>query len=224
MSSDGNRGQSTTAVRQALNVAKLANWIVKTSPLPRILEFHPVAALLSDASSLAERLEVRQFGFGQSNPTYLLKIGDFSAVLRKKPNKVAHASAHALHREYRVLQALQQQNRLHPSQTVPVPRLYAYCKDPDVLGAEFYLMEFVKGRIFTDASIPGLAPVERKEAFANAVSTLANIHCVDIVEVGLESFGKQGNYVQRQLGRLMSVSQKQSQLGAPAPEIEDLAK
>jgi aminoglycoside phosphotransferase (APT) family kinase protein len=55
------------------------------------------------------------------------------------------------------------------------------------------------------------------------VSTLANIHSVNITDVGLETFGKSGDYVQRQIPRLLSVSRKQSQLGAPAPEIEHLA-
>jgi aminoglycoside phosphotransferase (APT) family kinase protein len=222
---DGDRGQSTTVVRQPLNMLKLVHWLVEEPDLKASLEFHPVVAFLSDVSTLIHKIEIRQFGFGQSNPTYLLRIkeAEFSAVLRRKPDKVAHASAHALHREFRVLKALQVHNRRNPHIQVPVPTPYAYCNNKEVVGAEFYLMEYVSGRIFTDASIPGLSPTERREAFSNVVTTLANLHSANITDVGLESFGKRGNFVQRQIPRLLSVSQKQSQLGAPAPEIEHLA-
>ena len=69
-------------------------------------------------------MEIRQFGFGQSNPTYLITIGgkeeaskngkkqQFSTVLRRKPSSIAHPSAHALHREYQVLKALCRHNKL----------------------------------------------------------------------------------------------------------------
>lgn len=224
-SKDGGRGQSTTEVRQPLDTQKLVKWLVE-DPVKKALEFHPVSSFLSDASTLIHKVEIRQFGFGQSNPTYLLKIKDaeFSAVLRKKPNKIAHASAHALHREFRVLKALRLHNQRNPHIRVPVPNPYVYCKDKDVIGAEFYLMEYVSGRIFTDASMPELTPEERRLAFSDVITTLANLHRVDIADVGLESFGKRSNYVERQLQRLLVVSKKQSQLGAPAPEIEDLAE
>jgi aminoglycoside phosphotransferase (APT) family kinase protein len=208
---------------------KLTQWMMRDHDLKSTMAFHPVGALLSDdaAESLIDKIEIRQFGFGQSNPTYLIRIPEagFSAVLRKKPDKVAHASAHALHREFRVLKALQLHNKRNPTITVPAPTPYTYCKDKDVIGAEFYLMEYVSGRIFTDASFPGLSPSERREAYSNVVTTLANIHCVNVAEVGLETFGKRGNYTQRQIQRLLSVSQRQSELsGTPAPEIENLAK
>jgi aminoglycoside phosphotransferase (APT) family kinase protein len=220
---DGGQGQATTAVRQPLDLLKLAQWMVHESVMKSLLP----TDLLTDASSLQEKIEIRQFGFGQSNPTYLLRISEanFAAVLRKKPNKVVHASAHALHREFRVLKALSRHNILHPNTQVPVPRAYAYCKSEQVLGAEFYLMEYVEGRIFTDASMPGLMREERQQAFSAAVATLSNLHSVNVAEVDLESYGKKDNYTQRQIRRLVSVSQKQCQMArTQAPEIEDLAE
>lgn len=215
------QGQSTTVVRQALDVPKLAQWIIDS----QILNVHLPNRIIRDAATLKDKISIRQFGFGQSNPTYLVKIADFAAVLRKKPDKIAHASAHALHREYRVLEALAQHNKLHPHSTVPVPKVYAYCKSKGVLGAEFYLMEYVDGRIFTDASMPGLSGKERKQAFKSVIETLSKLHRVDVTEVDLESFGKRGNYTQRQLRRLVGVSKRQSELsGKPKSEIEDLAE
>eukprot|EP00980_Cylindrotheca_fusiformis_P009728 scaffold2149_cov187-Cylindrotheca_fusiformis.AAC.6 len=220
---DGSQGQATTAVRLPIDLRKLSDWMVHESEMISLLP----SELLAD-SCFHEKLEILQFGFGQSNPTYLVRIRDanFAAVLRRKPNKIAHASAHALHREYRVLKALHTHNQLHPNAQVPVPRVYAYCKSEHVLGAEFYLMEYVEGRIFTDASMPGISREERQQAFSAAVKTLANLHRVDVPEVGLETFGKAGEdtYTQRQIRRLVSVSQQQSRLSrTKAPEIEDIA-
>jgi aminoglycoside phosphotransferase (APT) family kinase protein len=215
----GAQGQQTTKVRQALNVVNLAQWMVQEPELKTKLPEH-------DASSLARLLQVRQFGFGQSNPTYLIRVkeGNFVAVLRKKPVSIAHASAHALHREFRVLNALIKHNQSNPQTRIPVPIPYAYCKDKEVLGAEFYLMEFVSGRIFTDPSLPGLSSTERRAAYQNVVSNLSNLHSVDYVNVGLADFGNTGRYVQRQIQRLTAVSRKQSEIAeTPIPEIEEIA-
>jgi aminoglycoside phosphotransferase (APT) family kinase protein len=214
----GGQGQATTKVRQPLDLQRLAQWMAHEPEIKALIPVH----LLNPSN-----LNIRQFGFGQSNPTYLLRIkeANFAAVLRKKPDKVAHASAHALHREFRVLKALSKHNQLHPNTQVPVPQLYAYCTCKHIVGAEFYLMEYVGGRIFTDASMPGLSRKDRRKALSNAVSTLANLHRVNIEEVGLEKFGKKGNYTQRQIRRLLGVCKKQSQLsGSSAPEIENLAQ
>ncbi|OEU20587.1 APH-domain-containing protein [Fragilariopsis cylindrus CCMP1102] len=201
-------------------------------------------SLFSDEEILLNLEIVGKFSFGQSNPTYLIRIrssssiiekidGDdvkeFNAVLRKKPTSIAHPSAHALHREFQVLTALQkhnehQNNNQQKQKQVPVPYPYAYCYDTTVLGSEFYIMEFVKGRIFTDSSMPGMTKNDRKLAFEDVMSVMANLHNVDIEDVGLNTFGKGGKYVQRQLNRLMSISRKQSELyNTPAPEIENLA-
>jgi aminoglycoside phosphotransferase (APT) family kinase protein len=217
------------------------------------------------ASKLAKRLQVRQFGFGQSNPTYLLSIrldhdtaggdgdgdGDhrygsqvksgqetpipvqqsvLSLVLRKKPAKVAHASAHALHREFRVLRALQQHNRHYQpphsdndntngnntsnNKQVPVPAVYSYCRDPTVLGAEFYVMEYVQGRIFTDPSLPGMTVAHRQAAYQDVLVVLANLHSVDYRAIGLGNYGRSSAYVQRQLQRLLAVSERQAELSS----------
>ena len=222
-------GQATTKIRQAIDKLSLARWMVRNEDMKALLTFNPVFSSFSNESILCEALEIRQFGFGQSNPTYLLHIGNdegrFSAVLRRKPSSVAHPSAHALHREFAVLKALQRHNRLNPRHQVPVPRPYAYCKDKSVVGAEFYLMEFISGRIYTDSSMPGMSKADRKLAYEDVLSVMANLHNVDIDRVGLGNYGKGGKYVQRQLDRLKAVSRKQAELSkTPAPEIQHLAR
>ena len=63
-------------------------------------------------------LTVKALTGGQSNPTFLLSSGSQRYVLRKKPPGPLLPSAHAVDREFRVMQALQHSD-------VPVPKLFA---------------------------------------------------------------------------------------------------
>ena len=131
---------------------------------------------------------------GQSNPTFIVDDGTRRFVLRKKPAGQLLASAHAIDREYRVMQALQ-------DSAVPVPRMLGYCDDPSLLGTPFYLMEFLEGRVLMDQSLPGMTPEERFAVYADLNRVIANLHAVDFAAVGLQSFGKTGNYFERQIER-----------------------
>ncbi|XP_032085673.1 acyl-CoA dehydrogenase family member 10 isoform X2 [Thamnophis elegans] len=137
-------------------------------------------------------LELRQFSHGQSNPTYYVRFGDHRLVLRKKPPGKLLPSAHAVEREYRVLKALRDTG-------IPVPKVLALCEDSSVIGTPFYLMEYSPGRIFKDPSLPELEPHQRKEVYRAMNGVLCQIHSVGIKAVGLEDYGKHGNYVQRQI-------------------------
>ena len=140
------------------------------------------------------RLRVQQFRGGQSNPSYLLSAGDRRYVLRRKPPGTLLPSAHAVDREYRIISALQDSG-------VPVPRTYALSDDPSVVGTAFYVMEYVDGRIFWDAPLPGVAPGERAAIYEAAIETLARLHGVDYESAGLGGFGNPGNYFARQVSR-----------------------
>ena len=140
------------------------------------------------------RLTVQQFRGGQSNPSYLLSAGDRHYVLRRKPPGTLLPSAHAVDREYRIISALQDSG-------VPVPRTYALSDDPSVVGTAFYVMEYVEGRIFWDAPLPGVAPGERAAIYEAAIETLARLHGVDYESAGLGGFGNPGNYFARQVSR-----------------------
>lgn len=203
-------GQRTTPVREPIDTDALLCWLRGRK------EIQPPPTSVT----------IRQFGFGQSNPTYLLKLicsqgNSRSLVLRKKPRRVAHASAHSLDREFRVLQALQIHNESHPEHVIPVPKVYVYGKDPKI--GEFYIMEYVEGRVFTDPTLPGFNASERQRAYRDVLRVLANLHSLDYRAIGLTSFGKQDNFVLRQLQRLVAVSKAQSKL-VPAPDILALAE
>lgn len=143
-------------------------------------------------------LEIRQFAGGQSNPTFMLEapsaVPPASYVLRKKPPGDLLPSAHAIEREFRVMSAL-------AAQGLPVPRPLILCEDPAVIGTPFYVMKYVEGRVFRDLSLPGIEPAERNALFDAMNATLAQLHRVDYRAVGLEDYGKPGNYFARQIAR-----------------------
>ena len=139
-------------------------------------------------------LDVEVLSGGQSNPTYIIKSGDSQLVLRRKPFGPILASAHATDREYRVMNALGQTN-------VPVPKMHLYVQDADVIGAEFYLMEYVQGRVFVDQTLPTLTSQERSQIYQEMNRIISNLHQVDYQAIGLSDYGKSGNYFARQIGR-----------------------
>ena len=139
-------------------------------------------------------LAIEQFKGGQSNPTFLIAAGSQRYVLRKRPPGKLLPSAHAVDREHRVMTAL-------AGTDVPVPRTYGLCEDPAVLGAAFFVMEHVPGRILWDPSLPGMEPVERAAVFDEMNRVIAALHQVDPAAVGLGDYGRPGNYLARQIDR-----------------------
>jgi len=158
-------------------------------------------------------LEVAQFQRGASNPTFLLTAGGRRYVMRKKPPGQLLASAHQVDREYRVMKAL-------GSVGFPVPVMRALCEDDSVVGTPFYVMDFLEGRIFRDARLPGLEPAERRAIYDNLNETLARLHGVDYQAVGLGDYGRPGNYFERQIGRW--TKQYRGAETEPIPEMERL--
>ncbi len=144
-------------------------------------------------------LRVLQFEGGQSNPTFHLTDGnERQYVLRKKPPGKLLPSAHQVDREYRVIKALSDHT------DVPVPKPYALCQDDAVIGTTFYVMQFLPGRIFADPKMPGVSPADRGKIFDSLNDVLARIHNVDYRAVGLGDYGREGQYVQRQIARWSS--------------------
>ena len=160
-------------------------------------------------------LQVEMFKGGQSNPTYKLVTPTTQYVMRAKPGPVAKLlpSAHAIEREFRVMQAL------HGTE-VPVARMHALCEDESVIGRAFYVMEFVQGRVLWDQELPGMTPAERRDIYLELNRVLAALHSVRYQERGLESYGKPGNYFERQIGRWSK--QYQASITQPIPEMDQL--
>jgi aminoglycoside phosphotransferase (APT) family kinase protein len=168
----------TIPVREAhaFDVARLEQYLAGTVP---------------DA---AGGIRVQQFKGGQSNPTYLLETQSGQYVLRRKPPGPLLPSAHAVDREFRIISALQ-------GSVVPVPKPICFCADESIVGTPFYLMEYVGGRIFWSADLPGLTPAERHEIYREMNRVIAAIHSIDPERVGLRDFGRPERYVERQIDR-----------------------
>jgi aminoglycoside phosphotransferase (APT) family kinase protein len=147
-----------------------------------------------ETKDFAGPLNVEQFKGGQSNPTFLVRAGGRRYVLRRKPPGALLPSAHAVEREYRVMSAL-------AATDVPVARTYALCEDASVLGSAFYIMEHVEGRIFWDPALPQLPPHERAPMYDEMNRVIAALHSVDQGALGLDDYGKAGNYLERQVAR-----------------------
>jgi aminoglycoside phosphotransferase (APT) family kinase protein len=153
------------------------------------------AYLQSKIAGYSGPLQVRQFKGGQSNPTYALITRQRNYVLRRKPPGKLLKSAHAVDREYRVL------NALGSIRTTPVATTYALCLDEAVIGTAFYVMQHLSGRSFWDASLPEVKTEERRAHFDGMASALASVHSVDYRAIGLQDFGKPEGYLERQIGR-----------------------
>jgi aminoglycoside phosphotransferase (APT) family kinase protein len=152
------------------------------------------AWMAANVAGYAGPLTVRQFKGGQSNPTYQLSTPSKKYVMRRKPPGKLLPSAHAVDREYKVITALGPTG-------FPVPRTYGLCQDDDVIGTWFYVMDMVEGRILWDQTLPQYEPPERHAIHMASLKTLADLHNTDYKAIGLEDFGRQGNYMSRQIDR-----------------------
>ncbi|MEL6978099.1 MAG: phosphotransferase [Pseudomonadota bacterium] len=135
-----------------------------------------------------------KFAGGQSNPTFKLTADSGAYVLRRQPPGELLKSAHAVDREYRVIAALRETD-------VPVPLAHHLCQDRAVIGSMFYVMSFEEGRIFWTASLPELTAPERGALYDDMNRVLAALHSLEPAAIGLEDYGKAGDYFLRQISR-----------------------
>lgn len=139
-------------------------------------------------------LKIMQFDGGQSNPTFKLEAASGFYILRKQPPGELLPSAHQVDREYRIMKALWDTD-------VPVPKMYALCEDLNVIGVKFYVMALVEGRIYNEILLPGCSSEDRREMYLDMMRVMAAMHAVDYLAVGLETYGRPGNYYERQISR-----------------------
>jgi len=170
---------------------------VEVPPAHRLDEAALDAFLAQHLPEYGGGLRVTQFPNGFSNPTYALDAVDREHrarqyVLRRRPVGATLPSAHRVDREFRVLRALQQSD-------VPVPRARVLCEDTGVLGSMFFVMDRVSGRLFSDPTLPGCTPAERRAIYEDMADVLSRLHAVDYAALGLADYGKPGDYLRRQV-------------------------
>ena len=176
--------------------------VVATAEEAERQELPPLIILENLEWYLAERLpaderevELERIGEGHSNITYLVTRGDHRCVLRRPPRPPLPPSAHDVLREWRLLDAVKDAE-------VRTPRTLLACDDESVIGAPFYVMEYVEGSVITSDIPKGLdTPEERRRLGLDLVAALAEVHAVDWRACGLEGYGKPTGYLERQLRR-----------------------
>jgi len=146
--------------------------------------------LASKIAGFGRITSVERFKAGQSNPTYLIDTSEGRFVMRAKPPGKLLKGAHAVDREFRVLSAL-------ANTDVPVPAVFHLSEDDSPIGTQFYVMDFVEGRILWDPALPDAD--DRAGIYDAMNQTLVALHKVDPEAVGLSDFGRPGNYFARQL-------------------------
>ncbi|AWB57698.1 phosphotransferase family protein [Colwellia sp. Arc7-D] len=167
------------------------------------------ATVTFDVEKLTQYLESHVTGFkgpmtlskfsgGQSNPTFKVTAQSGTYVLRSQPAGKLLKSAHAVDREYEVLDALKETD-------VAVAKVYHLCRDTSIIGSMFYLMEFCDGIVYWSASLAEITSNTVRSQMYDAMNkSLVALHSVDINAVGLQDYGKAGNYFERQFGRWTS--------------------
>ncbi|WP_405460761.1 phosphotransferase family protein [Streptomyces sp. NBC_00101] len=140
-------------------------------------------------------LEARLIEGGRSNLTYTVTDSVRTWVVRRPPLGHVLATAHDMKREHRVISGL------HPT-AVPVPEPVLLCEDASVIGAPFYVMEYVEGTPFRTADqLAPLGEERTRQVVLGLVDTLVDLHAVDPSAVGLGDFGRPEGFLDRQLRR-----------------------
>jgi aminoglycoside phosphotransferase (APT) family kinase protein len=132
---------------------------------------------------------------GRSNLTYAVTDGASRWVVRRPPLGHVLATAHDMTREHRVISAL------HDT-PVPVPGTVLLCEDDAVIGAPFYVMEYVDGIPYRFADeLAAIGPDRTRDVVFGLVDALVALHAVEPERVGLADFGRPEGFLERQLRR-----------------------
>lgn len=148
--------------------------------------------MTANIDGFAGPIEISKFAGGQSNPTFKISTPNKNYVLRRKPMGTLLPGAHSVDREYRIISALGKTG-------FPVPQTYGICDDDNVIGSMFYVMEMVEGRIFWNQSFAEIPQSERFAYFDAMNQVLARLHGIDYKAIGLGDYGKEGQFVERQI-------------------------
>jgi aminoglycoside phosphotransferase (APT) family kinase protein len=166
-------------------------------------------------------LHVENISFGHSNEVHLVHFEDHAWALRRPPRGPLLPTAHDVLREYRILKALQET-------ALPLPRVYASCEDPGYIGAPFYLMEHLHGRVIRSPNVPAsepsfaITPAARRAVSEGMIEVMVTLQTIDWRAVGLERFGRPDGYLERQLKRWTDQLERTLPQTRPLPVMEKI--
>ncbi len=188
------------------------------SDRPRGIDEERVTAWLTEnIDGLEGPFEFDLIAGGRSNLTY--RVTDSHrrrVVLRRPPLGHVLATAHDMAREHRIISAI-------GTTSVPVATTLGLCEDVTVNDAPFYVMDFVDGVVLDAPDKASLLPVElRLGASEHLVDVMADLHDVDIDDVGLGDLAKRTGYVERQVRRW--TSQWEQSKTRELPAVDEVAR
>ena len=140
---------------------------------------------------------LEKFEIGQSNPTYIIKSDNENYVLRSKPKGILLKGAHRIDREYKVMFSLKDSN-------IPVPKMYGYCEDLEIIGSEFYIMEFMEGNHEFNPLLINYNKLQKEKIYSHKINILTELASVDLKGLGLDQFGRPKGYLERQVNLWIS--------------------
>ena len=189
-----------------------------TTSSPPGIDLDSLTPWFSEHVAPVKSLSAQIVGHGRSNLTYRVEAEDGRAwVVRRPPLSHVQKTAHDMAREFRIISALEPTG-------FPVPKPYALCTDDSVIGAQFYVMEFVDGIIAVDPNEVGAKFDEgdRRKIGEELVDVLVRLHSFHPEEIGLKDFGRPSGYLERQVRRFGE--QLETIRYRETKELDDLAK
>ena len=189
-----------------------------TTASPPGIDLDSLTPWFSEHVAPVKSLSAQIVGHGRSNLTYRVEAEDGRAwVVRRPPLSHVQKTAQDMAREFRIISALEPTG-------FPVPKPYALCTDDSVIGAQFYVMEFVDGIIAVDPNEVGAKFDEgdRRKIGEGLVDVLVRLHSFHPEEIGLKDFGRPSGYLERQVRRFGE--QLETIRYRETKELDDLAK
>jgi len=189
-----------------------------TTSSPPGIDLDKLTPWFSEHVAPVKSLSAQVVGHGRSNITYRVEAEDGRAwVVRRPPLSHVQKTAHDMGREFRIISALEPTG-------FPVPKPYALCTDDSIIGAKFYVMEFVDGIIAVDPNEVGAKFDEgdRRKIGEELVDVLVRLHSFHPEEIGLKDFGRPSGYLERQVRRFSE--QLETIRYRETDELDDLAK
>lgn len=188
--------------------------------LDRLVDRDALQTHLESVFGPADTFDVEHLGEGHSNETLRITWGEKELALRRPPPGETADTAHDVLREYRVIDALQDE--------LPVPRTLEKCDDHSVIGSEFYLTEFIEGEVIRENEPDRFAtPEHRRRIGEELIDTLTDIHTVDYEAVGVGDFGRGGGYLERQVDRMtkqIEWATERTKHEREIPELEEVGR
>jgi aminoglycoside phosphotransferase (APT) family kinase protein len=163
-------------------------------------------------------ITTKRIGDGHSNETFLITRGAEQMILRRPPRGPLLPTAHDVKREHTFISALY-------GTALPVPKPVLLCEDTAIIGAPFYLMEYLPGVIINRTLPEGFDSIEERGNIAEqTIQTLATLHSIDYNAVGLGSVGKPTGYLERQLRRWSDQLARTLPHTRPLPVLEKVGE